>query len=106
FSNMALVVGLFSYNGGLYWGLNADWEQIPDLHDFIVALEDAFSELQAAARAASDNAATPTRRKRRRGQRRTGRAWGPRARGPEGLGRCLSQTHKPSCPQARPHARR
>src|SRR5262249_13016893 len=26
FENVALVVGLFSYNGGLYWGVNADWE--------------------------------------------------------------------------------
>jgi len=50
FENVALVVGLFSYNGGLYWGLNGDWEQLPDLHDFVLALEHAFRELQHAAR--------------------------------------------------------
>jgi WS/DGAT/MGAT family acyltransferase len=49
FENFALVVGLFSYNGGLYWGVNADWEELPDLHDFIVALEESFAELQHAA---------------------------------------------------------
>jgi diacylglycerol O-acyltransferase len=49
FENLALVVGLFSYNGGLFWGVNADWEQIPDLHDFVLAINTSFKELQAAA---------------------------------------------------------
>ena len=53
FHNLCLVVGLFSYDGGLYWGLNADWEQVPDLHDFAVAIQESFEELEArAARAA------------------------------------------------------
>jgi len=43
------VVGLFSYNGGLYWGINGDWEQLPDLHDFVLALDESFAELQRAA---------------------------------------------------------
>jgi len=46
FHNLCLVVGLFSYNGGLFWGLNADWEQMPDLHDIVTALEESFAELQ------------------------------------------------------------
>jgi len=46
FRNQALVVGLFSYNGGLFWGLNADWEAIPDLHDFVEYIENSFAELQ------------------------------------------------------------
>jgi WS/DGAT/MGAT family acyltransferase len=49
FENVALVVGLFSYNGGLFWGFTADWETVPDLHDFVVAVEDSFAELQARA---------------------------------------------------------
>jgi len=49
FQNLAIVVGLFSYNGGLYWGINADWEMIPDLHVFIEAIESSFRELQEAA---------------------------------------------------------
>jgi hypothetical protein len=49
FDNYALTIGLFSYDGGLYWGLNADWEQMPDLHDVILAIEAAFAELQQAA---------------------------------------------------------
>ncbi|MGE3496942.1 MAG: wax ester/triacylglycerol synthase family O-acyltransferase [Candidatus Binatia bacterium] len=47
--NVGLVVGLFSYNGGLFWGLTADWETVPDLHDFAVALETSFDELKSAA---------------------------------------------------------
>jgi len=66
FENLGLVVGLFSYNGGLYWGCNADWEQIPDLHDFILAIEDAFRELQRAAHAAASPPSVATARKRRR----------------------------------------
>ena len=49
FSNYALTIGLFSYNGGLYWGFNADWENMPDLHDVVLAIEGAFAELQQAA---------------------------------------------------------
>jgi WS/DGAT/MGAT family acyltransferase len=49
FENLALTVALFSYNGGLFWGINGDWEHLPDLHDFVVALETSFAELQQAA---------------------------------------------------------
>lgn len=49
FDNLGVVIGLFSYNGGLYWGLNADWEHVPDLHDLITMLELSFGELQNAA---------------------------------------------------------
>ncbi|MGH7787398.1 MAG: WS/DGAT/MGAT family O-acyltransferase [Candidatus Binatia bacterium] len=63
--NVALVVGLFSYNGGLFWGLTADWEQMPDLHDFVGFIEESFAELQqCAARATA--AAMPKRRMARR----------------------------------------
>jgi len=55
------VVGLFSYNGGLFWGFTADWETVPDLHDFVVAVEDSFRELQDAAARLS---APPPRRPR------------------------------------------
>ena len=64
FQNLALVVGLFSYNGGLFWGLNADWEQVPDLHDFVLDLEASFQELQDAARRVSGRpAAKPAARR-------------------------------------------
>jgi WS/DGAT/MGAT family acyltransferase len=45
FSNQALGVALFSYDGGLYWGLDADWDAMPDLHDFVLALESEFATL-------------------------------------------------------------
>jgi len=74
FANLALVVGLFSYNGGLYWGFNADWEQIPDLHDFIIAIEDSFHELQHAAQASTSRPAVPVSGKRRRTTRTAAQA--------------------------------
>jgi diacylglycerol O-acyltransferase / wax synthase len=33
FTRQALGIALFSYDGGLYWGFNADWDAVPDLHD-------------------------------------------------------------------------
>jgi WS/DGAT/MGAT family acyltransferase len=73
FHNLCLVVGLFSYDGGLYWGLNADWEQVPDLHDFVAAIQESFEELEARAARAATRAATPRARRARR-PRRTKRA--------------------------------
>jgi len=49
FERQALGVALFSYAGGLYWGFNADWDQLPDLHDFVVAIDHSFRELCEAA---------------------------------------------------------
>ena len=44
--NQALGVALFSYDGGLYWGFNADWEALPDLHVFVEGLEEEFELLR------------------------------------------------------------
>jgi len=49
FESQGLGVALFSYGGGLYWGFNADWDQFPDLHDFVVAIDASFRELCEAA---------------------------------------------------------
>jgi len=45
FSNQALAVAILSYAGKLCWGLNADWELVPDLHDFAKAVALSFDEL-------------------------------------------------------------
>jgi diacylglycerol O-acyltransferase len=50
FKNQALGIALFSYHGGLFWGLNADWDALPDLHSVVEALALDFQELQKAAR--------------------------------------------------------
>jgi hypothetical protein len=54
FSKLGLGVALFSYGGGLYWGLVCDWDQFPDLHDFVRAIDASFRELCDAADAASE----------------------------------------------------
>jgi hypothetical protein len=46
--NQALGVALFSYAGSLHWGFIADWDLIPDLHEFVEAIEASFRELQEA----------------------------------------------------------
>lgn len=47
--DQALGIALMSYDGGLYWGLNADWDAVPDLHDLARAAETGFEELRMAA---------------------------------------------------------
>jgi diacylglycerol O-acyltransferase len=71
YENLGLVVGLFSYDGGLYWGINADWEQLLDLHDFVLAIKSSFHELQDAARRASQRVASGLAPQRRRRPRTT-----------------------------------
>jgi len=52
--NQNLGIALFSYAGGLHFGLNADWESFPDVHEFVEDLEASFAEYKqlAAARSA------------------------------------------------------
>jgi WS/DGAT/MGAT family acyltransferase len=45
----ALGVALFSYNGGLFWGFNSDWDALPDLHDFEEEIQMEFEALRKAA---------------------------------------------------------
>ena len=47
--NVGLVIGVLSYNGKFTWGFNADYDRLPDLIDFRVAIENAFERLAAAA---------------------------------------------------------
>jgi WS/DGAT/MGAT family acyltransferase len=46
FTHQAVGVALFSYDGGLYWGFNADWELVPDLHELVEAVQLAFEALR------------------------------------------------------------
>jgi len=45
-------VALFSYNGRLLWGIQADYDAIPDSDEFVVAVHESFRELQELAGAA------------------------------------------------------
>ena len=42
--NQNLGIALFSYNGGVHWGFNADWESFPDVHEFVEDLDATFAE--------------------------------------------------------------
>jgi WS/DGAT/MGAT family acyltransferase len=58
--NQGLGVALFSYDGCLFWGFTADWERLPDLHEFVCAIRDSFDELRGLAdRAAPRDAGHP-----------------------------------------------
>lgn len=47
--HQTLGIALFSYAGGLYWGFNADWDALPDLHDLVMAVDLEFEALRKAA---------------------------------------------------------
>jgi diacylglycerol O-acyltransferase len=64
-ANQALGIALLSYAGGLYWGFNADWDAIADLHDLIECFMDAFAELKDAAAATKGGHHPRTRAPRR-----------------------------------------
>lgn len=59
FSNQALGIALFSYADGLYWGVNADWDALPDVHEFVEAIELGFQDLYGAATAARHSRRPP-----------------------------------------------
>ncbi|MCP5044796.1 MAG: wax ester/triacylglycerol synthase family O-acyltransferase [bacterium] len=46
FKDQALGIALMSYEGGLFWGFNADWDAVPDLHSFVNAIEQEFELLR------------------------------------------------------------
>lgn len=43
-------IALFSYNGSVFWGFNADYDIVPDLDLFIASIESSFKELVSATR--------------------------------------------------------
>jgi diacylglycerol O-acyltransferase / wax synthase len=45
-ANQALGIALLSYAGRLYWGFNADWDAIADLHDLVACFTAEFAELK------------------------------------------------------------
>ena len=49
FLNQALNIALLSYDGRLHWGLNGDWDVLPDLRDLVGAIHASFDELLQAA---------------------------------------------------------
>ncbi len=46
---LGLGIVLFSYAGKLCWGFTGDWDLMPDLADFVRAVEESFADLCAAA---------------------------------------------------------
>lgn len=62
FANQGLGIALTSYVGRLHWGLNADWDLLPDLDTFAEALQRSFEELKEAAAATAPRKAVRSRR--------------------------------------------
>jgi hypothetical protein len=52
-------VALFSVDGKLCWGFNADYELVPDLRYFVRAIEASLARLAAATNVAAGERPTP-----------------------------------------------
>ena len=63
FVNQGLGIALFSNAGQLFWGFNADWDVVPDLHEFVEAISDSYEELRSIPAGASTAAVRPRRRR-------------------------------------------
>lgn len=46
FENQGLGIALFSCGNRLHWGFNADWDAVPDLHQFVLAVKHEFETLR------------------------------------------------------------
>ena len=62
--NLGLGIALFSYDGRICWGFNADYDLVPDLDAFVGFIEESFREIQ---RAAGITPKEPTRERREAG---------------------------------------
>jgi diacylglycerol O-acyltransferase len=56
--DQGLGVALLSYDSGLHWGFNADWDAFPDQHDFAEEIQAQFELLRKAATASSSAASS------------------------------------------------
>jgi WS/DGAT/MGAT family acyltransferase len=54
FDNMGLGIALLSYDGAIYWGMNADYDLFPDTSEVVDAIHESFAALEVVAQAASD----------------------------------------------------
>jgi hypothetical protein len=55
-ASVRIVVGIFSYDGHLYFGITGDYDRVPDIDVLRRGIEAAMADLLAAARAAATKA--------------------------------------------------
>jgi diacylglycerol O-acyltransferase len=63
--NQTVCFGIMSYNGGMNFGVTADYDSMPDLDALAEDLEVSMAELSEAASAEGGDVPEPRRRKRR-----------------------------------------
>lgn len=59
FDDQGLGIALFSYDRQLCWGLTADWDVMPDLHELVLDVEEEFRRLAEATVPSKSDAAPP-----------------------------------------------
>lgn len=62
FKNQGIGIALLSYDGALNWGFSADREVVPDLHQFMLYVDEAFERLKEAAGLGRGSAKVKSRR--------------------------------------------
>ncbi len=56
--DQTIAIALFSYNGGMHWGFNADWEALPELHELVTTFQQELIGLRRAATARTPDVGT------------------------------------------------
>jgi WS/DGAT/MGAT family acyltransferase len=67
--NLGLSIGTYNYDGVIFWGLNADYDRIPDLKRFAELIQESFDKILEAAQQRA--AASPPRKSRPKPPRKT-----------------------------------
>ncbi len=67
--SVRIVIGIFSYDGHLHFGITGDYDSVPDIDVLRRGIESGVEELLAAARAAGNGSAKPSRTRPRSGRR-------------------------------------
>jgi len=95
--SLGLGIALMSYNGKLCWGINADYDVVPDLSAFLRAIEAAFQDLRARAtqapvRVSSEETTGQASRTQATAGKKAG-AGSPRTRATNGSGAATNGAH-------------
>ncbi|MBW2714362.1 MAG: DUF1298 domain-containing protein [Deltaproteobacteria bacterium] len=48
--NLGLSIGIINYDGVVFWGLNADYDRVPDLKRFAEIIQESFDKIAEAAK--------------------------------------------------------
>ena len=71
-ANHGIGVALFSYDGRMYWGVNSDWDLVPDIDRFVERIAGSVDDLEAAAERAGRGTGTTGKKTKKAASKKAG----------------------------------